>query len=115
MRFSVNFSVTASKLVLGAEASATRVRLKKSTDGAIMFMPTARKAVNNLPETELKARKLTRDARKGTLTVALNTDGVEPGVYVLAPGKHNWFTLERFVGEVRTLALPTVRISRKTG
>ena len=116
MRYSANISVAASQSILGAEPNATRVRLKIGQDGALMFMPTARVAVNNLPKEEFKARKLTRDARKNTLSVAVNVPDVAPGVYVLTPGKFKWFSMTPWVGEqLPPLGTLSVRLSKKSG
>ena len=116
MRVSSNFSKTAAALVLASVPDATRVRLKIATDGSVMFMPTARKAVNNLPKDELKARALTRDARKGTMSMALNVDGINEGIYVIAPTRHNWFAMTPYIGSASApLGLATVRFSKKSG
>lgn len=115
MRVSSNFSKAASMLVLAAEPEATRCRLKMAADGSVMFMPTSRKAINNLPKEELPARKLTRDQRKGTLSVALKAEGIKEGIYVITKGKFNWFSLTPYTGSAAPLALPTVRFSKKSG
>jgi len=116
MRVSTNFGKAASALVLIAVPDATRCRLKMAPDGTVMFMPTARKAVNNLPDNELKARALTRDKRKNTLSLALNVEGLEEGIYVITPAKHNWFTMSPYKGSTNApLATPTVRFSKKSG
>jgi hypothetical protein len=116
MRVSSNFSKSASVLVLGAEPEATRCRLKMGADGSVMFMPTSRKAVNNLPKEELAARRLTRDKRKNTLSLALNVPTIAEGIYVITAGKHNWFSMKPYEGAAGApLALPTVRFSKKSG
>jgi len=115
MRVSSNFSKAASTLVLSTEPEATRVRLKMAADGSIMFLPTSRKVVNNLPKEELPARKLTRDNRKNTLSVALKAEGIKEGIYVITKGRFNWFSLVPYTGAAAPLALPTVRFSKKSG
>jgi hypothetical protein len=116
MRVSSNFSKAASVMVLGAEPEATRCRLKMGADGSVLFMPTSRKAVNNLPKEELAARKLTRDARKDTLSLSLNVDGISEGIYVLTPEKHRWFSMKPYEGVGGApLGLATVRFSKKSG
>lgn len=116
MRYSANMSVAASKAVIGAEPSANRVRIK-IVNNALMMMPTARVAINNLPKEELKARKLTRDTRTNTLSVALNVNDVPAGVYVLTPQKFKWFMLSPWTGDTKLPPLGTlsVRLSKKTG
>ncbi len=116
MRVSTNFSKTASALVLASVPDATRCRLKMNVDGTVMLMPTSRKAVNNLPKEELAARKLTRDARKNTLSMALNVEGLNEGIYVVTPSKHNWFTMTPYTGTGGApLGLATIRFSKKSG
>ena len=115
MRVSANMSVAASNALLGAEPNATRVRTKLSATGEVMIMPTSRVLINNLPQGET-ARRLTRDTRKGTATVALNTPDVTPGVYVLVPGKFRWFTCTPYVGTaLPPLGTLSVRFSKKSG
>lgn len=115
MRVSANMSVAASKALLAVEPTANRFRLKV-VDGTLMMMPTARKAVNNLPKEELKARALTRDARKNTLSVALNDSAIQDGVYVLVPGKFNWFSLTPWTNvTLPPLGTLTARFSKKSG
>jgi hypothetical protein len=116
MRVSGNFSKTGSAMVLGAEPEATRCRLKMAEDGSVMLMPTSRMAVNNLPKEELKARRLTRDKRKNTLSLALNVEGISEGIYVLTPGKHRWFSMKPYEGVGGApLGLATVMFSKKSG
>jgi hypothetical protein len=115
MRVSANMSVAASAALLAAEPNANRFRLKV-VDGALMIMPTARVAVNNLPKEELKARTCTRDARKNTLSVALNAPEIQDGVYVLIPGKFKWFTLQAWTNAaLPPLGTLSARFSKKSG
>jgi len=116
MRVSANMSVAASASILNVEPEATRVRVKMDAAGQLMMMPTSRVAVNNLPKEELAARKLTRDARKNTLSVALNSPDIAPGVYVLIPGKFKWFTATPWVSNtLPPLGTLAVRFSKKSG
>lgn len=114
MRMSANMSVAASNAVLSVEPNATRVRVK-TVDGKVMMMPTSRVLINNLPKEEV-ARKITRDTRKNTMTVAINTPEIAPGVYLLVPGKFKWFTCTPYVGTaLPPLGSLSVRFSKKSG
>jgi hypothetical protein len=113
MRVSVNVTKIAMQLIA---SDATRVRVKRDEQGNVMLLPTSRKVISGLDKLGEVARKITRDTRSGTATIALNFDSISEGNYSIVQAKHSWLMLVKMDDSVvPALNVQRVRMTRKSG
>lgn len=88
----LNLNSAFSTLALAALASASKVRVRETADGAIQLRPTDRTSAVNLPKGET-LRSLSTKSGSTTKRFSANLN-VEPGTNLRAEaGKYGWFTL----------------------